>query len=115
MDKTKFSCFNDGVVSIYREKEKLSSFKAKKNVSELGDLDFIVKLDFEESSKRERDLEFAEQLGYSLTMKIHTRYMLCVDNSCKAIINGYLYDIFEVDKQRNEMWLYLEGVKKLDT
>lgn len=112
----KFSCYNDGVAFIYREKPKnTSAFSAKENVSTLGDMDYIVKLDFEECSKREQDLEFAEQMGFSLSQKIKTRYFKAVDNMCKAVIDGYLYDVSYVDKTRTEMWLYLEGVKHLDT
>ena len=36
-----------------------------------------------------------------------------MDNKCKAVIDGYLYDISYVDKNREEMWLYLEGIKRL--
>lgn len=111
--QSKFSRYNDGVVSIYREKEKRSNFAAKENVSALDDMDFIVKLDFEESSKREQDLEFAEQNGFSLSLKVRTRLMKDVDNKCKAVIDGYLYDVSYVDKSRTEMWLYLEGVRQL--
>lgn len=114
MNKPKFSRYNDGVVSIYRERRKESSFAAKENVSALEDMDFIAKLDYEESSKREQDLEFAEQAGFALTQKIRTRYLPGVDNKCKAVIDGYLYDVSYIDKNRAEMWLYLEGVKKLD-
>lgn len=113
MNKPKFPRYNDGVVSIYREKEKRSNFAAKENVSALDDMEFIAKLDFEESSKREQDLTFAEQSGFSLTLKIRTRYLPTVDNKCKAVIDGYLYDIAYVDKSRAEMWLFMEGVKKL--
>lgn len=115
MTKPKFSRYNDGVVSIYREREKRSNFAAKENVSVLADMDFIVKLDFEESSKREQDLEFANQNGFSLSLKIRTRFAPVVDNKCKAVINGYLYDVSYVDKNRTEMWLYMEGVKQLDS
>lgn len=115
MNKPKFPRYNDGVVSIYREKEKRSNFAAKENVSVLEDMEFIAKLDFEESSKREQDLTFAEQSGFSLTLKIRTRYLPTVDNKCKAVIDSYLYDIAYVDKSRTEMWIYLEGVKKLAT
>lgn len=113
--KNKFSRYNDGVVLIYREKEKRSNFGAKENVSALNDLDFVVKLDFEESSKREQDLEFANQNDFSLSLKIHTHYQKTVDNKCKAVINGFLYDVKYVDKTRTEMWLYMEGVKALDS
>ena len=113
MSKSKFSRYNDGVISIYREKRKQTDFNAKQNVSILDDMDFIVKLAFEESSRREQDLDFAEQMGFSLTLKVRTRYIKDVDNKCKAIINNYLYDISYVDKTRTEMWLYLEGIKEV--
>lgn len=113
MNKPKFNRYNDGVVSIYREKEKRSNFAAKENVSALDDMEFIVKLDFEESSKREQDMEFANQNGFSLSLKVRTRYMPLVDNKCKAVIDNYLYDVSYVDKDRVEMWLFLEGIKEL--
>ena len=115
MQKSKFSRYNDGVVKIYREKEKRTDFSAKRNVSTLDDMDFVVKLDFEESAKREEDMEFASQNGFSLSLKIRTRYRKDVDNKCKAVIDGYLYDVAHVDKNRVEMWLYLEGVKPIGT
>lgn len=111
--KHKLSRYNDGVVSVYREKGKRSNFAAKENVSALEDMEFVVKLDFEQASKREQDLAFAEQNDFSLSLKIRTRYVDSVDNKCKAVINGYLYDVAYVDKNRVEMWLYLEGIKEL--
>ena len=114
MQKTKFSKYNDGVVYIYREKERRNDFNAKQNVSTLDNMNFIVKLAFEEAAKREQDLEFAEQQGFSLTMKVKTRFVKDVDNKCKAVIDDYLYDVSYIDKTRTEMWLYLEGVKPLD-
>jgi len=64
----------------------------------------------EEAAKRERDLTFAEQSGFSLTLKVKTRYVKGVDNMCKAVIDGYLYDVSYIDKTRTEMYWYLEGV-----
>lgn len=113
MAKPKISTYNDGVVRIYREKGKRSNFSAKENVSVLDDMEFVAKLDFEESSRREQDLEFANQNDFSLSLKIRTRYLQKVDNKCKAVIDNYLYDVKFVDKARTEMWLYMEGVKPL--
>jgi SPP1 family predicted phage head-tail adaptor len=110
-----FSRYNDGVVSIYREKPRQTDFSAKQNVSVLDDMDFIVKLSFEELSKREQDLEFAQQNGFTLSLKIKTRLVKNIDNKCKAVINNYLYDVSEVDKNKSEIFLYLEGVKELDS
>lgn len=115
MNKIKFDRYNDGIVFVYREKPKKTSFAAKENVSVLDDLSFIVKLDFEEVSKREQDLEFASQNDFSLTMKIKTRAHFAVDNKCKAIINNFLYDVSYVDKTQKNMWLYLTGVRAIDS
>lgn len=115
MDKTKLQTYNDGVIRIYREKEKKTDFNAKKNVSVLDDLDFVVKLAFEECLKREQDISFAEQSGFSLTLKVRTRFFKGIDNKCKAIIENYLYDISYVDASRTELFLYMEGVKPLDS
>lgn len=113
MNKPKFSRYNDGVVRIYREKPRRTDFGAKQNVSVLNDLSFVVKLDYEESARREQDSEFAQQMDFSLSLKIRTRFFSGVDNKCKAVINGYLYDVRYVDKTREEMWLYLEGVRSI--
>lgn len=113
MNKRKFNRYNDGVISIYREKPRRTDFGAKLNVSTVDDMDFIVKLDYEESSRREEDNSFAEQQGFSLSFKVRTRLFPTVDNKCKAIINGYLYDVKYVDKDRLEMWLYLEQIKAI--
>jgi len=115
MLKPNFNKYNDGVVRIYREKERRTDFNAKQNVSTLDNMDFIVKLAYEETAKREQDLDFAEQNGFSLTMKVRTRYIKGVDNKCKAIIDGYLYDVSYIDKTRTDMYLFLEGVKKIDS
>lgn len=115
MSKPKFSRYNDGIVKIYREKPRRTDFAAKQNVSALDDMTFIAKLAFEESSKREQDVEFAEQAGFSLSLKIKTRICPNIDNKCKAVINDFLYGVSYVDKSRTEMWLYLEGIRELKT
>lgn len=115
MPKRKFSTYNDGVVSIYREKPRATDFGAKRNTRTLDDMDFIARLAYEESSRREQDMEFAEKRGFTLTLKIRTRAVPGVDSKCKAVIDGYLYDVRDTDKNRDEMWLFLEGVRKLDS
>lgn len=115
MNKSKFSKYNDGIIAVYREKPRRTDFAAKKNVAILDDMDFVVKLAFEESSRREQDVEFAEQSNFELSLKVKTRFYGGVDNKCKAVINGYLYDISYVDKTRTEMWIYLTEVRKIDT
>lgn len=115
MKNKDFSKYNDGVVKIYREKERRTDFSAKRNVGTLEDMDFVVKLNYEELAKREQDLEFAQQNDFTLSLKIKTRYVKNVDNKCKAVIDGYLYDISYTDKTKTELFLYMEGVKALDS
>lgn len=114
MKKKQVKRYNDGVVKLYREVPKRSSFSAKQNVSVLDDMEFIVKLAYEEVSKREQDQEFADQNDFSLSLKIKTRYTKNVDNKCKAVINGWLYDVKYTDKTKSEIYFYLEEVRRID-
>lgn len=109
-DLPRFQLYNHGIVSIYREKEKRSNFSAKINAVSLADLELIAKLNYSEVSKRQQDLEYAQQQGFTLTQKIKTRFIKGVDNKCKAVIDGYLYDVSYVDATRVELYLYLQGV-----
>lgn len=111
--KNKLGKYNDGVVLIYTPKERKTDFNAPKNVSVLDDMDFVCKLDFEEMSKREQDIEFAEQMGFSLSMKIKTRFVPAVDDGCKAVIDGWLYDISSMDKNKTDAFLYMTQVRKV--
>lgn len=115
MKPSNFARLNDGFAFVYREKPRNTDFNAKKNVRGLDDLDFVCKLAFEEMSKRQQDQEFANQNGHTLSMKIRTRFFGGVDSKCKVVINGYLYDIYDIDKQRTVLYLYLQEVRKLDT
>ena len=110
----KLTAYNDGVVRIYRELERKTDFNAKRNVKDLSNMDFIVKLAFDECSKRTQDLEFAEQSGFSLSLKIRTRYMKDVQTKHKAVIGNSMYEISYMDKAENEMYLYLEYVRELE-
>lgn len=112
-NRPKFAQYNDGMAYIYREKGKRSNFGAKINASALDDLDFIVKLAYAEQSKRLQDMEYAEQMGFSLEMKIKTRFVHGIDNKCKVVINDYLYDIRHLDTTKTEIYFYMEGVGKL--
>ena len=113
MQKNRFSKYNDGVVLIYRDKERKTDFNAKRNTTTLEDMEFIAKLDYEEMSKREQDLDFAEKMDFSLSLKIKTRFVKAIDNKCKAVVDGYLYDISYLDKSKTEMFLYMEQIRKV--
>lgn len=106
--------FGDGVVSIYREKDRKTDFNARRNPTTIEDMEFICKLNFMEASKRQQDVEFAEQSGFQLSLKVRTRYVPAVRSKMKAVIDGYLYDISYLDKAGREMFLYLESVRRLE-
>lgn len=108
------TAFSDGVVQIFKQKDRKTDFNARRNIATLEDMEPVVKLTFSEASKRQQDLEFAEQSGFQLSMKIRTRYVKAVESKMKAVIDGYLYDISYVDKTAREMFLYLESVRKLE-
>lgn len=115
--KSRVKTYNDGVVRFYKEKEQTNGFAAKINVSGIEDLEEIVKLNYSEQSRRTQDLEFADQNGFSLNLKIKTPYYPGINNKSKAVINNYLYDVkyVDTDRAKKELYAYLEGVKTLDT
>lgn len=115
MRNNNFARLNDGVAYVYREKKKQTDFNAKINARKLNDLELLVKLNFEEMSKRQQDVEFASQNGFSLSVKIRTRYVPVVNTKCKVVINDFLYDIYDMDKDGTDLYLYLQEVRKLDT
>ena len=113
MLRTDKHCYNDGVVQVYREADRKTDFGAKRNVRSLENMIFIVKLDFAEQSRRQQDMEFAEQMGFALALKIRTPFCRGVDNKCKCVIGDMLYDISHIDKTRTDMYFYLQEVRQL--
>lgn len=103
----KLPTYNDGVVSIYREKDKKSTFRV--NPESLDDLDFVVKLSFATQSMREQDFTAAEQRGINVSAKIKTHLAPGVSVGCKALIGTLIYDVKYVDPTRTEIYLFLEG------
>ncbi|RDU22206.1 phage head closure protein [Anaerosacchariphilus polymeriproducens] len=107
--------YKDGIAHIYKEVMMKTDFRAKTNVKKKADMELIVKLAFDEKSKRQSDVIFAEQMSSTLSLKIVTPFVNGISNSNKVIISDYLYDIFYIDhdKARNELYFYLEGVQPI--
>ena len=103
-----------GVLSVYRDKGVKTDFSALKNPKSLADMEFIVKLNFQECTKRTQDLEFAEQNGFSLDMKVCTRYIPDVTSKYKIVIGNSLYDTRFLDKTNTEIYWYLTKARDLD-
>ncbi len=112
----KIQTFNDGMVNIYKSKTIPSSFNAAKNVRHKKELELIVKLAFEEMSKRDQDLEFASSLDRNLSLKIKTRYYKNIDSTYKAVVGNVLYSILKIDfdKSKKLSYIYLEEERLLD-
>ena len=104
----------DGVMEVFREKPRSSSFGAKENVWSVEDMELVSCFAFSEEAKRERDFEFAEQRGFTLSLKVKTHLAKGPDSDCKAVIDGLLYDISHIDKSRTEMFFYLEGGRPVE-
>lgn len=113
--KPKIKTYNDGIVRFYKESPQSNKFGAKINVSDLEGLSLIEKLNYAEASRRTQDLEFAEQSGWSLSLKIRVPLRPKINNKCKAIINNYLYDVkyVDTDRRNRELYVYLEGVREI--
>lgn len=109
MAKKKLSSYSDGIAKIYKKK------KIERNVKSLDDLEYLGFLCFEEKSKRQQDIEFAEQLGANLTMKIATPDNGDMDSSRNIVIDDVIYAIIYIDrnKQKRELYFYLEEVRKI--
>jgi len=113
--KSRFSTFNDGVLFICKPESDHSSFNAVKNPTKKKELEKILKLNYNEMYRREQDLAFAESQGRNLTLKVKTRFRNQVTKFHQVLIEDMLYSIIDLDKDRDrsEMYLYLEEVRKL--
>lgn len=112
----KLSNYNDGYIRVYKEIPIQTDFGAKKNIKTIDNLEFIVKLAYEECSKRQQDLDFAESSSRSLNLKVKTRRYKNIENNYKVIIENTLYDIIYIDedKKNRELYFYLEEVMDLE-
>lgn len=112
----KKSNFNDGYIRICKEIPQKTDFGAKKNIKTKDNLEFIVKLAYEECNKRQQDLEFAESSSRTLNLKVKTRHYKNIENNYKVIIENTLYDIIYIDEDRKnrELYFYLEEVVNLE-
>jgi hypothetical protein len=100
---------------ICTEKDKMTDFGAVKNTKEQDDLNKILKLGYKEMTKRDEDLEFAESQSRVLSMKVKTRLHQKAKKTYMVLIGEILYSIIHIDfdRAKQEMYLYLEEVRRL--
>lgn len=112
--KTKIPTYNDGMVSFYkRKKENLTQ---NRNITSLNELNFMVSLAYSETSRRQQDLEFAEQNSFSLSMKIKTPRPPMdpgLNSQCFVVVNQVLYAVQYIDTNQREFYCYLEKIREL--
>lgn len=109
MRKRKKRRYNDGIAKFYEKKDE------RRNVKSLDDLKYLGFLYFDEKSKRQEDIEFAEQHGNQLTLKISTQDDGNMDSHRNVVIGNVIYSIINIDmdKEESELYFYLEEVRKI--
>lgn len=107
--------YNSGVLYICLPSEEKNSFAVVKNQVRAADLCKVLKLNFDEKSRRENDMEFAESKGRTLNLKVRTRLRENVNSTHKVLIGKVLYSIIYIDPDRaaGDMYLYLEEERQL--
>lgn len=104
--------YNDGIVYLYEDADKRTTFGAKENEKNLKP---VCKLNYCEMSQRQKDLEFADQQGFSLTLKVKTMYCPLIERNkkYKALIGTGLYDVSYMDITRKNLFLYMEYIREM--
>ena len=106
--------YPDGVVCFGTVKKEPSTFSAKQNPVKSSDLDLKNCGVFAFENLREQDIDYAEQMGTTYSLKIRTPKIPGVKADLKAVINGVMYDVSRVDPSAYELYIYLEGGRELD-
>lgn len=67
-------------------------------------------------TRRQQDIEFAEQLGNHLELKIVTPDDGNMDTNRNVVIEGVIYAIIHIDrdKEKKELYFYLEEVRRIE-
>ena len=102
--------YNDGVLKLYEDVSKRSSFGAKENEAKLQ---YVCKLNYAEMSQRQKDLEFAEQQGFSLSLKVKTPNCNLIKRrkKFKAFLEDGIYDVSYYDVTAENIFFYLEYIR----
>ena len=113
--KTKWQTFNDGILELARDTAGSGSFGAKRNIESLEDLEVYECAHYQRMSIRVDDVDFAEQTGLNLSIKVRIRSVPEVRPGHKAVIGRDVYNIGSIDRSADGLvaYLYLEHVREL--
>lgn len=116
MYKKKRTSFNDGVLQVVKQVNDNSSFNAQINALKIKDVNPIKRLCYSIETIRQQDLQFAQEMGSRLSLKVKTQLDDSVSTSQKVLIKNTLYDILQLDPdyKNREMYFYLEKERDLD-
>jgi hypothetical protein len=106
--------YPDGVLGIYKAKDRKTDFGARRNVEKLSDMEPVCTLCYSVQTIREQDYEFAERSDFTLSLKVRTPLLGIVTSEHLALIGTKLYAISHKDNGERDMYLYLEEVRDID-
>lgn len=106
--------YPDGVLGIYKAKERMTDFGARRNVEKITDMDPVCTICYSTQTIREQDYEYAERADFNLSLKVRTPRLDLVTSGHLALIGSKLYAISHLDTTDMEMYLYLEEVRDID-
>lgn len=112
--KSEVPAYPDGIVCFATVTKEPSTFSAKQNPVTMDDLDLQTCGVFAFENLREQDIQYAEQMGTTYSLKIRTPKIPGVKADLKAVINGMLYDVSRVDPSKYELYIYLEGGRDIE-
>lgn len=113
-NKKMLPSYPDGVLGVYRAKERKTDFGARRNIESTADLVFVSTMCFSVQTIREQDYEFAERTNFALSLKVKTPRYSEVTSDCVALIGSTLFDISHIDKTATEMYLYLQEACEIE-
>ena len=113
--KSRFDTFTGGMLKVCEPPNEVSDFNAVKNVTSADNLTVLYTLAFDEMSRREKDVEFAQTAGHTLDLKVKVRYLKDIDTSKRVLIGKKLYSVYEADYSTDKtvLFLYLELEREL--
>lgn len=117
--RSKFQRFNDGILELCHDVAGSGAFGQKLNVDGLSGLEPYECAHYQRMSIRSQDVDFAEQTGISLALKVQCRNLggvAAARPGDKVLISGStLYNIGSIDRSADGMtaFLYLEHVREV--
>lgn len=104
MKKLKRRIYTDGSLE-YGKNTPIKDDRKKIIGHEFTPADHVLR--YEKMSEREQDVEFANQLGKKLDLKVKCPDDHAISNDDAVKIGGSMYEIVKLDRSDGEVYLYL--------